>query len=388
LAIDSRGLLEKVDIEMTGVGRVLGTVPPETPQGQGRFNSSLAAPFTMPVMVNPQPIMQSIEQQAIQPTDTPRHHQQEEEDEDSSLSELDDEDFRGFEITSTPGPAESATKKRKLASGIAAEDDKQERDCHCSDDSLAAWKKDVMKAKKYTIAKDINLLMTWYKIREPCFSHSKMLGSHLGLQIKHLNDAALRERLMIIYDRRNDLGKLKTDTSTYFWFRLANRPVRPSDAMGVYRFRHSETPAFQFSSDNALGPDHAQIKQQFLETGSVVVPGMFSWWWTQKIILLGIEEKCIADVVPAEFDMYRHHLREINRKENYGWLRNMFHGIGQQLMRQDPFYYAHYTALRPDGAWRLVSYPYYAKYALFGDDTFFRHIDVNIPRLLESGRGF
>jgi hypothetical protein len=74
LAIDSRGLLEKVDIEMTGVGRVLGTVPPETPQGQGRFNSSLAAPFTMPGMVNPQPIMQSIEQQGIQPTDTPRHH--------------------------------------------------------------------------------------------------------------------------------------------------------------------------------------------------------------------------------------------------------------------------------------------------------------------------
>lgn len=143
------------------------------------------------------------------------------------MSELDDEDFRGFEITSTPGPAESATKKRKLASGIAAEDDKKERDCHCSDDSPAAWKKDVMKAKKYTIAKDINLLMTWYKIREPCFSHSKMLGSHLGLQIKHLNDAALRERLMIIYDRCNDLGKLKTDTSTYFWFRLGQPPCLP-----------------------------------------------------------------------------------------------------------------------------------------------------------------
>ena len=100
-----------------------------------------------------------------------------------------------------------------------------------------------------------------------------------------------------------------------------------------------------------------------------------------------MEEKCVADVVLTEFDMYRHHLREINRKENYGWLRNMFHGIGQQLMRQDPVYYAHYTALRPDGAWRLVSYPYYAKYALLGDNTFFRHIDVNIPRLLESGRG-
>jgi hypothetical protein len=38
------------------------------------------------------------------------------------LSELDDEDFRGFELA--PRPTEIATKKRKLDSGIAAEDDK------------------------------------------------------------------------------------------------------------------------------------------------------------------------------------------------------------------------------------------------------------------------
>jgi hypothetical protein len=83
---------------------------------------------------------------------------------------------------------------------------------------------------------------------------------------------------MIIYDRRNELGKLKTDTAIYFWFRLANRPIRPFDVIGVYRFRHFETPAFQFSSDNILGPDHAHIKQQFLKTGSMIIPDMFSWW--------------------------------------------------------------------------------------------------------------
>jgi hypothetical protein len=71
-----------------------------------------------------------------------------------------------------------------------------------------------------------------------------MLSSYLGLQIKQLNNVTLRERLIIIYDKRNKLGKLKTDTIIYFWFRLANRPIRPSNAMGVYRFRHSEIPAF------------------------------------------------------------------------------------------------------------------------------------------------
>jgi hypothetical protein len=56
-------------------------------------------------------------------------------------------------------------------------------------------------------------------------------------------------------------------------------------------------------------------------------------------------------------------------------------------MRQDPVYYTHYTALRPDKAWRLISYSYYAKYTLLGNNTFFRYIDINIPRLLENGRG-
>jgi hypothetical protein len=55
-------------------------------------------------------------------------------------------------------------------------------------------------------------------------------------------------------------------------------------------------------------------------------------------------------------------------------------------MRQDPVYYAHYIAFRQDRVWRLINYSYYVKYALLGNNTFFRHIDINIPRLLESGR--
>jgi hypothetical protein len=73
------------------------------------------------------------------------------------LSELDNEDFREFKFT--PRPAETAIKKRKFNSGITAKDDKQERDYNYSNNSPAAWKKNVIKAKKYTIAKDINLLI-------------------------------------------------------------------------------------------------------------------------------------------------------------------------------------------------------------------------------------
>jgi hypothetical protein len=46
-----------------------------------------------------------------------------------------------------------------------------------------------------------------------------------------------------------------------------------------------------------------------------------------------------------------------------------------------------YAALRPDKQWRLVSYPYYTKHAEAGDNTYFRHIDLNIPDLLAKSRG-
>ncbi len=61
--------------------------------------------------------------------------------------------------------------------------------------------------------------------------------------------------------------------------------------------------------------------------------------------------------------------------------------IGQQIIKQNPQYYAFYVALRPDYAWRLISYPYYVKFAKPGDYTSFRYINISIPKYLEIGRG-
>jgi len=86
----------------------------------------------------------------------------------------------------------------------------------------------------------------------------------------------------------------------------------------------------------------------------------------------------ILEVARREVDMYLHRLRETNGRPNYGWLRCMYHGLAQQLMRQDLVYYYWYVLLRPDHNYRLISYPYYAKYTKAGDSTFSRHIDINI----------
>src|SRR5579859_6587979 len=73
--------------------------------------------------------------------------------------------------------------------------------------------------------------------------------------------------------------------------------------------------------------------------------------------------------------------------QNFGWCRNMWHSLVQQVMRQDPVFYTLNVAARPDGNWRLISFLYYTKYAMAGDSTGFKHIDINIRELLKLGRG-
>ena len=85
--------------------------------------------------------------------------------------------------------------------------------------------------------------------------------------------------------------------------------------------------------------------------------------------------------------MYRHHLRERGNVDNYGWLRNQYYGVFQQVIRQSPAYYACYVTLRENHCYRLISYPYYTKFQVPGDSTFFRYIDINNPQAVREGRG-
>src|ERR1700734_3306150 len=171
---------------------------------------------------------------------------------------------------------------------------------------------------------------------------------------------------------------------------MTDRPSRPSNSLGPYKLRPKDAEAFTISADDQarlctyLGID----REAWNRVGSVTVD-CFNWWNTEKYTgtHTGLAGKTILEVVLEEFEMYYAHLRLIKKKPNYGWLRNMYHSLGQQVMRQDPKYFAIYCALRPDQNTNLVSYPYYAKYAHEGDKTFFRHIDLNIRDLASSGRG-
>jgi hypothetical protein len=97
-------------------------------------------------------------------------------------------------------------------------------------------------------------------------------------------------------------------------------------------------------------------------------------------------EIIMIEITTLKFDIYRHHLRVINEKENYEWQRNMIHFIVQQIMWQNSLYYRQYCDLRLNEHWRLISYFYYIKYAKSRNKTAFRHINQNISFLLTIER--
>ncbi|KAK6523179.1 hypothetical protein TWF694_006074 [Orbilia ellipsospora] len=103
------------------------------------------------------------------------------------------------------------------------------------------------------------------------------------------------------------------------------------------------------------------------------------WDWVLK-------DPKMARCIFIEFDMYQYHL-SIGASEAIGWLRNSYHSLAQQLCYQDPAYWALVTVSRPDLRWWLLSFPYYQKYALPGQGTYFSHVDLNINEWLKCCRG-
>ena len=215
--------------------------------------------------------------------------------------------------------------------------------------------------------------------REMCHRHMRGIASCWGLKTSGVKREQLIERVMEVQRNVERLDEVRTAEGTYLWFRMEGRPGREDDGLGPFKYVGAREDEFTF--------DRAQIwkryggmgtMEKFLEDGNVVMRGVFGWI---------MKDSELMEMVNAEFEMYRHHLREQNGKSNYGWCRNMWHSLVQQVMRQDPVFYALNVVARPDGNWRLVSFPYYTKYAMKADSTGFKHIDINIEKLLKSGRG-
>jgi len=82
--------------------------------------------------------------------------------------------------------------------------------------------------------------------------------------------------------------------------------------------------------------------------------------------------------------MYHHHLQKVEGRQNYSWLQNMFYGIIQQAICQSSAYYLIYVALCLNHNYCFIFYLYYDKFQASSDKMFFRHIDLNILKLVSE----
>ena len=212
-----------------------------------------------------------------------------------------------------------------------------------------------------------------------CQRHLRLLAAGgLGL-FNNRTQEVLRRRLEQVYLHRSKLPQLRQKKPK--WFRAGSRAATAQDLLGTFRFPPVQRPAFDF--------DAARVFERFggegsWETwqrdGTVNIPGVFAY----------LDREDVKGMIDKEFDIYKHHHRTPPGKSRLGWRRNMYHSLVQQLVRQDPAYYALTAAARPDRGWRLVSYPYITKDTGKkgrGKPTGFLHMDLDLKAFLADGEG-
>jgi hypothetical protein len=80
---------------------------------------------------------------------------------------------------------------------------------------------------------------------------------------------------------------------------------------------------------------------KFQRDGTINIDGFFDYL---------VNDPQLFRLVEEEFNLYGYHRRNSTEDgdEPRGWMRHMFYSLTQQLVRQDPVYWAMVAAARPD----------------------------------------
>ena len=149
------------------------------------------------------------------------------------------------------------------------------------------------------------------------------------------------------------------------------------DKLGSLRFIPTpyEEPTFDPAVVMQRWVDAETIKE-WDRDGTTIVRGVMNWL---------LEDPEIRELIEHEVRMYMHHRKMIGGRKNFGWRQSAYHAQIQQIACQDPVYYA-LLAATSEEMWQ-ISYPYYMKATLPEDGIAFQHVDLNVNRYIECGRG-
>ncbi|MCJ1367100.1 hypothetical protein MMC16_006232 [Acarospora aff. strigata] len=250
--------------------------------------------------------------------------------------------------------------------------------CFCSADVPQTWKITVQQRGAYALSKGVRLLKQMFRNgwKVVCLLHLMGVAYHLGMRTKHLSHQELYRRLLCLHQHPY-IGFLKAQLECAHWFRRKHRQPIATDDLGPYRFRTVQLECFWYCPGPLLDGFDVK-KREILKDGVVQVERYYDsleWLRKDSFETTGVRTSP-WDVIQYEFDMYRHHARRLDKKNDQGWLKTMLHSLGQQLMRQDPFRYLVVCHNRTDNWWRQVSYPYYTKQKSHHDGIYFQELGV------------
>ena len=198
-----------------------------------------------------------------------------------------------------------------------------------------------------------------------CHQHHRALAYAQGLKTSK-SRTELAKQLTAISKEGDSVEVFRTHPE---WFTAKYYEERGLEQEKIYRFTPQPPGPFSFDAsqvlERCLGPGTWAL---WLKNGNIISSDAFAYL------------RQIQSMIDHEFGMYRHHLSSQYRDSRRGWLKNMYHSLLQQLLRQDPFWYAVNAAARPDKQWRLISFPYYTKDTDLGESLGFKHLDINIMK--------
>ena len=209
---------------------------------------------------------------------------------------------------------------------------------------------------------------------EICRPHLRRFAGHTLNMFNNVTTELLTGRLRWVYARKRKLDDVRRARPS--WFR------GQAGKGGVWReplplfARRRDPLAFTFDAKRVFDRFAGEgMWERWQQDGTVIIPGVFE------------HLRSVQKEIHSEFDMYAFHLRAQPGLPEMGWMRNMYHSGPQQLMYQDPVFYALTAAARPDKQWRLIAYPYNAKSAKVGQKSGFMHLDLNLKRFRDEGLG-
>jgi hypothetical protein len=214
-------------------------------------------------------------------------------------------------------------------------------------------------------------------IHRMCRSDLRNFAKHSISLLNNVTSDEIISRARLAFEHRANLDQFRN--ANYAWFARGAREIAPAELLEPFRFPANTNTNFTFNAF-AIMERFAGLHaaQRWDRDGNLLIPNLLSYIR---------EDRKLYEMIGQEFDMYEHHFQPHTTKPKMGFLRNMFFSLTQQLVRQDPAWYALNAACRPSHDWRLISYPYVAKKVVPGERTGFAHTDVNIAKWVEDGHG-